>query len=810
MKRLAFQVFTLAGMLAGCNTDIAVDPEGYLCDPGNVCPAGYSCVQGVCRSNSSGNLCTGVVCNAPPQATCKDAQTRVGYAASGACDGLTGACTYAATETTCAQGCQMGQCVGDLCAGVSCNTPPAATCADANTLRTFAAGTCDEGNGQCAYPQTDTPCANGCLNGACVNQDLCANVTCNTPPAPSCNGKRRVSWASAGTCDMGTGTCSYAEMPLDCPFACVLGECVAPPKTFNQIGPSLRSQVTAVDIAPQSSGNHVVVVGPQGFAAKWNGSTWSTLATNTTDDLTSVWLRSQTSGYIVGHNGVALRYDGTALSALTLPGSSGIDLVSVHGKNLHVLIAGADGTAWRSTDGVTFTKAPAPPATHTYEMNQAFVADDDRERIAGLCTAGLASRPCILYAGAPTATTWYIDPSASSLITGNAFSAVGPNATSGYAFVARDTTVYRHEGSSGDVTTSSTPTGLLGGAVVGITDDSGSATNATFFLTTRTSAATGRLYRWTGGTPTELLRFYFAHQALSRNASGGAIAVDSRTTAANIYRRGAVTDEALDLAEDWVDVAVAPTTGRRVLVNAYGDVALSAVGNGGVWTFDRSPATQPDFVGVVAAAGYALLFGDGGEVFRWTPANGHAAVIGAGTTNLNDGCSNSDTEVYLVGDGGKIFHYNGTSLQSMSSGTTQALQAVVCTGGGEAFAVGAGGAVLKLSAGTWSAYGNAAPTQAALTAVWASAGGELFVAGDNVLLRYANGTWTTLAGRSGLTQLHGISGTELYGVGGDTVYRFDGASWQSVFKAPSALTGGVQSSSVIVLAGSSGLVVEAK
>lgn len=49
----------------------------------------------------------------------------------------------------------------------SCTTPPATTCLDVATLRTYeAAGTCTAGS--CTYAHTDEECSIGCRNGACV------------------------------------------------------------------------------------------------------------------------------------------------------------------------------------------------------------------------------------------------------------------------------------------------------------------------------------------------------------------------------------------------------------------------------------------------------------------------------------------------------------------------------------------------------------------------------------------------------------------------------------------------------------------
>jgi hypothetical protein len=67
----------------------------------------------------------------------------------------------------CPGGCANGACQAPTCGGVSCNTPPASTCLNANRLRTaFPQGTCS--NNTCSYTQYEVLCSQGCLNGACI------------------------------------------------------------------------------------------------------------------------------------------------------------------------------------------------------------------------------------------------------------------------------------------------------------------------------------------------------------------------------------------------------------------------------------------------------------------------------------------------------------------------------------------------------------------------------------------------------------------------------------------------------------------
>ncbi len=165
--------------------------------------------------------CAAITCNTPPAPSCSGS-TLTTHASSGTCSG--GACSYASTTTNCTFGCAAGACNPDACAGITCNSPPAATCTSSTSLRTYAAGACS--NGSCTYAPSDTTCAYGCASGAC-SPDPCAGVTCTTPPASTCASGSVVTFAATGTCS--GGTCSYAPTTTACPSGqtCSGGACVS-------------------------------------------------------------------------------------------------------------------------------------------------------------------------------------------------------------------------------------------------------------------------------------------------------------------------------------------------------------------------------------------------------------------------------------------------------------------------------------------------------------------------------------------------------------------------------------------------------
>ena len=213
----------------------AYDPNG-TCDSttgSGVCsytPRDLDCAltNQLCENGACVDRCNGVTCTTPPADTCTGTMSTT-YAATGTCDGSTGTavCHYTPTTTNCAAAngaCDIatGDCIAP-CTGVTCATPPAASCTGSTSTSYAAAGTCDgtSGSAACSYAPTTVDCAAAhevcdATSGLCV--DPCNGVTCTTPPAASCSGTSSTTYAATGTCDGSTGSavCSYAPTTVDC------------------------------------------------------------------------------------------------------------------------------------------------------------------------------------------------------------------------------------------------------------------------------------------------------------------------------------------------------------------------------------------------------------------------------------------------------------------------------------------------------------------------------------------------------------------------------------------------------------------
>src|SRR5207253_2262610 len=107
-------------------------------------------------------------------------------------------------------------------------------------------------------------------------------------------------------------------------------------------------------------------------------------------------------------------------------------------------------------------------------------------------------------------------------------------------------------------------------------------------------------------------------------------------------------------------------------------------------------------------------------VLRWSRQLGTAAYWAVW------GATGSD--VFTVGDGGGIWHYDGTSWRAQTSGTTQDLYGVWGSGGTNVFVVGGGGAILHYDGTIWTAQTSG--TSQHLWGVWGSGGTDVFAVGD--------------------------------------------------------------------------------
>ncbi len=181
------------------------------------------------------------------------------------------------------------------------------------------------------------------------------------------------------------------------------------------------------------------------------------------------------------------------------------------------------------------------------------------------------------------------------------------------------------------------------------------------------------------------------------------------------------------------------TSSRDVF--AVGDDGAIVHYDGTSWSGMQSPTTDPLFDVWAAAPNDVIAVGPGGMLHydgtAWTLVDPSAvsswAVWGTSSSNLyfagaseeRDLWGSSATDVFSVGSGGRIMHYDGTSWSPMTSGTNRFLAGVWGAAPNDAYAVGFGGEILHYDGVTWSPLNSGTNTE--LWKVWGTSSGDVFV-----------------------------------------------------------------------------------
>ena len=123
-------------------------------------------------------------------------------------------------------------------------------------------------------------------------------------------------------------------------------------------------------------------------------------------------------------------------------------------------------------------------------------------------------------------------------------------------------------------------------------------------------------------------------------------------------------------------------------------------------------------------------------------------------------------DVFTVGEGGTILHYDGISWSAQSSGTTKDLNAVWGSSAANVFAVGNGGTIIRYNGIEWTSQSSG--TSVDLYGIWGISESSMFAVGSGGTILHYNGTsWSSQASGS-TNRLYGVWGTDtsnMYAVG---------------------------------------------
>ena len=143
----------------------------------------------------------------------------------------------------------------------------------------------------------------------------------------------------------------------------------------------------------------------------------------------------------------------------------------------------------------------------------------------------------------------------------------------------------------------------------------------------------------------------------------------------------------------------------------------------------------------------------------------------------------SPSDVFAVSIQGTIRHFNGSSWELQSSGTTNALHAVWGSSPSDVYAAG-DRVLLHYDGAAWSPAAGSASVLGLFRGIWASSPSDVFavsgrcsqVSQEGGTVHYDGSTWTWQQSSSCLGAVWGTSASDVWAVGTDLTH-YDGTTW---------------------------------
>lgn len=185
---------------------------------------------------------------------------------------------------------------------------------------------------------------------------------------------------------------------------------------------------------------------------------------------------------------------------------------------------------------------------------------------------------------------------------------------------------------------------------------------------------------------------------------------------------------------------------------------------------------------------HMYLCGAGGQVYR---RNGYSSWTALDTPPLTSPAPSSgiladiggfsETDIYALGEGGRIFHYDGSLWRDISPPTNLYLESLRCAADGKVYVCGQKGTLLAGDKDGW--HSLLEPND--IEDIWdiQPFQNTLYVAADDRLMKLCEGE--LVAVETGLSPApeafrFSVSNGVLWSIGESDIARFDGITWQRV------------------------------
>jgi List-Bact-rpt repeat protein/parallel beta helix pectate lyase-like protein/thrombospondin type 3 repeat protein len=225
---------------------------------------------------------------------------------------------------------------------------------------------------------------------------------------------------------------------------------------------------------------------------------------------------------------------------------------------------------------------------------------------------------------------------------------------------------------------------------------------------------------------------------------------------------------AFDLNDVWTSPG-----GEMVAVGEEGTILFH---DGAVWSQMNSNTTIQLNAVWGSAVGDVYAVGVAGTIMHYDGVNW--TQVRSGSESLDGVWGSASDDVYAVGDT-TILHFDGTGWSTVDPGFTIAdrLWDVWGASASNVFIVGEMGVVYRYNGSTWEDMSGISGTQATLVSLWGATANKVFAAGSGgTVIRYDGGSWNPMIGvdATNLRDIWGTSGSDVFVVGtGGTIWHYD-------------------------------------
>ena len=178
----------------------------------------------------------------------------------------------------------------------------------------------------------------------------------------------------------------------------------------------------------------------------------------------------------------------------------------------------------------------------------------------------------------------------------------------------------------------------------------------------------------------------------------------------------------------------------------------------------------------VVCAVWLYAFGEATHGADWT-------LVRSDLPALHAIWGSAANDVFAVGDGGAILHYDGAAWSAMTSGTDNALFGLWGSSANDVIAVGALGTALHYDGAAWSFMAHDLYPPNPLFGVWGSRWNDVYAVGMmSSILHYNGVSWSTMPSGTtyGLNAIWGSAANDIYAVGfWGTIVHFAGSVWSA-------------------------------